>query len=81
MLLKQNQFYLISEQIDVKAMILKRIEHQMSSSISRLLKYAQSTGISSLVAVSKGLDIICETHKLLIDQGLTLLLYEQLLLK
>ncbi|KAH0791889.1 cytoplasmic FMR1-interacting protein 1 [Histomonas meleagridis] len=78
-LLQQNQFYLHCRQIDVKSLIVQPIEEQMNDAIQKLIKTAATNGLSTMVAVSKGLEIIRETHRLLCEQGLALTDYNSLL--
>ena len=78
-LLQQNQFYLHCKQIDIKSLIVQPIEEQMNDSIQKLIKCASTNGIATVVAISKGLEIIRETHRLLCEQGLALMDYDTLL--
>lgn len=78
-LLNQNQFYLHCQQIDVKSLIADKIEQQMIQAIGRLIQLPMSIGLWTMVAVSTGLDIICETHRTLTEHGFAMMPFDTML--
>ncbi|OHS92974.1 hypothetical protein TRFO_12163 [Tritrichomonas foetus] len=72
-LLQQNQYYLLSKQIALKSLIAPRVAEELNNSVAQLYKLAQDLGIVASLAISRVLNIIRETHRLLMEQGLSLM--------
>jgi len=78
-LLQQNQFYLFLHQIDMKSLIIRPIDEQMQSAVEGLLYLPTRNGLGSMLAVTRGLDILRETHRLLSEQGLGLMPFDNII--
>ena len=72
-LLQQNQYYLLSKQITLKSLIAPRVDLHVNESVKELYALSKDFGIVSSLAISHGLDALRDTHKLLLDQGLSLM--------
>jgi hypothetical protein len=78
-LLQQNQFFLLGQQIDMKALIIRHISAQLTEAVNSLILLPKKNGLSSMIAVSRGLEILRNTHKMLIENGLPLLPFETII--
>jgi hypothetical protein len=78
-LLQQNQFYLHCRQVDIKELISSYLEAKLQKAVFSLMKLAENYGLPQLVAVTRGLDIVRETHRLLSAHGFGLLPFDDIL--
>jgi hypothetical protein len=78
-LLQQNQFFLHCGQIDIKNLIFNSLENRMQRSIQHLTRFGEQSGISQFVPGVHGLDIVRETHRLLLQNGFALLPFNVML--
>lgn len=77
-LLQQNQYFLLSNQVIVKSLIAPRVDNEVSSSVKMIYQMATEQGITTTLAIDRMLEILRETHRLLLNQGLPLMAFEDI---
>ncbi|KAK8837822.1 hypothetical protein M9Y10_036360 [Tritrichomonas musculus] len=77
-LLQQNQYYLLSKQIALKSLIAPRVDSELNNSVAQIYQVAKDLGITASLAISRVLNIIKETHRLLTEQGLSLMPFKDI---
>ncbi|OHS98859.1 hypothetical protein TRFO_34809 [Tritrichomonas foetus] len=77
-LLQQNRYYLLSKQISLKSLIAPRIDQEVNNTIQKLYDISREFGLSASLAVDYVVNIVKETHRILIEQGLPLMPFQDI---
>jgi hypothetical protein len=78
-LLQQNQLSLLGCQIDTKSMIADRLNEIMNEEIEKIMTMTEKNGILAAIAVGRLFDMLELTHKLLLQFGVPLMPFQDLL--
>ena len=78
-LLKLDNLYLHYTQIDIRSLLSNQLELAITSDLEGLSSIASNTGVSAMIAIDKGVEIVRETHRRLVEEGLTLPSFDVLL--
>lgn len=70
-LLRQDYFYLHYQLVDIKSLIIGRIEDHIYTALQNFYRTAKQN-FGSMIAITDGIRILEETHRMLTDQGVTL---------
>ena len=77
-LLQQNQYYLLSRQIALKTLIAHAVASELNGAVAQLYTLSKNYGVVASIAISRVLNIIRETHRLLSEQGLCLIPFKDI---
>ena len=77
-LLHQNQFSLLSKQVPFKSLIAPRIDSELNNFVSKLFDMSKDLGIVASIAIKRMMEIILETHHLLVEQGIPLMPFKDI---
>jgi hypothetical protein len=77
-LLQQNQLYVLGCQIDTKSMCAERLNDILDEEITKIMRLTERHGALAAIALSKLLDMLEATHRLLIRFGLPIMPFPDL---
>lgn len=75
-MIQQNSYYLHGQNLDLRSLITKVVDGYMCDSVESTVGLFDKYGIASGIAVTKTLDILNDTRRLLCEAGLTLMPFE-----
>jgi hypothetical protein len=77
-LLSQNQFFILSTQVALSSLIAPRVDSELNSAVARLFAIGNELGVIASLAIDRVLNIIKETHRMLITEGLPLMRFKDI---
>lgn len=72
-LLQQNHYYLLTKQITLNSLVAPRVDKQVNEAVQQITNLSKEFGIASAHAIAHGIEALKDTHKILQDQGLSLM--------
>jgi hypothetical protein len=77
-LLAQSQFFLLSKQVALPALIAPRVDSELNSAVAKLFEVGKDLGVIASLAIDHALSIIRETHRMLVADGLPMMSFSDI---
>lgn len=78
-MIQQNSYYLHGQNLDLRSLITKVVDGYMCDSVESAVNLIDKYGVAAGIAVTKTLDILNDTRRMLCEAGLTLMPFELML--
>lgn len=72
-IIQQNRFHYLAKNISITQIIAQVVDKSMNQGVADLFDLAKKHGLTAALAISHGLEVLRDTHRLLTENGLPLL--------